>query len=71
MPDEKEKVAAHIRLAFELLREKSPHKHGEINLLDGRVVLCTGLFSELAQFTECCGMNIMVCDLQSSFDYFL
>lgn len=68
---EKEKVAKHIRLAFELLKQKDTRcRHGEIEL-EKRAVICASMYSELADFTEICGLNVMLCNLQSGYDYFL
>lgn len=65
----KERVAKDIRTAFELLIEKGVYRFGDIDL--GKAVLCAGIYSELANETEVCGMKVYLCNLQSSYDYFL
>jgi hypothetical protein len=67
--EEKERVAKDIRTAFELLKEKGGHRFGEIDL--GKAMLCAGIYSELANEIEVCGMKVYLCNLQSSYDYFL
>jgi hypothetical protein len=67
--EEKERVAKDIRTAFELLKEKGGYRFGDIDL--GKAMLCTGIYSELANEIEVCGMKVYLCNLQSSYDYFL
>jgi hypothetical protein len=67
--EEKERVAKDIRTAFELFKEKGSYRFGDIDL--GKAMLCAGIYSELAKEIEVCGMKVYLCNLQSSYDYFL
>lgn len=67
--EEKDRVAKDIRTAFELLKEKGGYRFGDIDL--NKAVLCAGIYSELANEIEVCGMKVYLCNLQSSYDYFL
>lgn len=64
-----EKISADIREAFALLKERTKYKYGDINL--NRAIIVTSYLSDIADSTEYCGMRVFLCDLQSSFDYFL
>jgi len=66
---EKERVSKDIDTAFELLKEKGGYRFGDINL--DKAVLCTGIYSELANEIDVYGMKVYLCNLQSSYDYFL
>lgn len=67
---ETEIIARHIRVAFELLKGRG-YKYGDVDLSGDRVCLCTSIHSELSNLNECCGIKVVLCDLQSSYNYFL
>ena len=58
-----------IQEAFTLMKEDGTYKHDCVNL--DRAVIVTGLLSELSVFDWIMGMPVVVCDLQTSYDYFL
>ena len=63
-------IAKDIREAFLLLKESSSsYKYGDVNL--NNAIIVTSNLSEIAYYTEIIGMKVFVCDLQSSFDYFI
>lgn len=65
----KDKIGNDIREAFVLLKELGNYECGNVDL--NKAIIITSYFSELSDQTEILGFTIYLCDLQSSFDYFI
>ena len=55
--------------AFTLMKEDGTYRHGRVTL--DTAVIVTGFLSELSVFDRIMGMPVVLCDLQTSYDYFL
>ena len=56
--------------AFTLMEEEGcKYKYGDVDI--NKAVIVTGLHSELYVFDRVLDMPVVLCDLQSSYDYFL
>jgi len=63
-------VSKDIREALKLMEEEGcTYKYGDVDI--NKAVIVTGLHSELYVFDRVLDMPVVLCDLQSSYDYFL
>jgi hypothetical protein len=63
-----ESISKDVRLAFSLLKEMG-YKYGDVDL--NKAIIVTGYLSHISDFTELLGMSVYLCDMQSSYDYFI
>lgn len=64
-----DRISSEINEAIMLLKENCNYRYGEVDL--NKAIIVASYLSEIADCTVICGMKVYLCDLQSSFDYFI